>query len=330
MLDDALIRQVAEQIHEGYVFTNRGTKSSYLVPWSELPQEIQDSNVYAVRDFLTRLEAIGMVPELKASRAALPADIGEADSLLAELGHLSWVHRLKALGWRHTTGARDPILKLHPSLVSWALLPEGERQPEYSLIRQVPMFLDTAGYVIVDAKGFPDSDLSNEMVETLAQALHETYQHQRLQYEETVFDNAAMRPWPRLEDTWKAANRAAAESIGVVLGSVGCTVVPAGARTSDVLAREDWGHCINALAQVWHRQWMVDRRNEGWVFALGPKNLAKRRHPDLVSWGDLADASRDKARAQVQELPAIVARVGLIVSWATPRIGHRTDFNTSA
>ncbi|MEO7992780.1 MAG: RyR domain-containing protein [bacterium] len=322
MLDEALICDLAEQIHNAYLASNETGNTPMTLPWADLAPATRASNVSTVRGFVRRLQALGFDVTPMGFRSVSTANLAPFSALLAEIGHLSWLHRHQAEGWEYSPVARDPGVKVHPNLVPWEILPERERKKEFELVQRLPEYFEGAGYAVCDAAEFPPSDLREDILERLAEGLHRRYLEQRIEVHETVFDNAALRPWESLSEPWKAANRAAAARVGLLLDAAGLALSdgPRGEATS--IDPADWEHCVAPLAEAWHRQWLLERAATGWRHADGPKNPTARTHPDLVDWSVLPVAAKDKARAQVRELPDVVQSVGLTITRELPDVAE--------
>jgi hypothetical protein len=63
---------------------------------------------------------------------------------LAEMEHERWLAERRALGW--TAGPRDLQKKTNPNLVPWAELDDTAREMNRSSVRQLPLFLNRAGF----------------------------------------------------------------------------------------------------------------------------------------------------------------------------------------
>ena len=144
---------LARAMHESY---RRGQEAAgetaasnpSLVPWSELPDSLRESNRAFASGIGAKLEAAGYV--------AVPAPLAEsasADGWLAEgrleelarLEHERWCEDLRRDGW--TVGeSRDNVRRLHPSLVPYEELSEAEREKDREAVRSIPAILAAAGY----------------------------------------------------------------------------------------------------------------------------------------------------------------------------------------
>lgn len=133
------------------------------------------------------------------------------------------------------------------------------------------------------------------LAERLARTVHEHYLTAQARAGVPPDSGRAMRPWQDLSEELKAANRDQAVHIGVKLRAIGCALAP----------NPIWGAperfdaaTVELLARMEHERWCA------WLRATG------RAHHDLVDWSDLAESSRQKNRAAVAALPAILADAG--------------------
>jgi voltage-gated potassium channel Kch len=138
---------LARALHQDYLqkVTATETPNPAAVPWDDLPQELKESNRTQADHIATKLEAVGchLVP-LTALESDAFAFSPEEIERLAEMEHERWLHERLALGW--TRGPRDPQKKTNPNLVPWAQLDEPAREMNRSSVRQLPFFLNRAGF----------------------------------------------------------------------------------------------------------------------------------------------------------------------------------------
>ena len=140
-------------------------------------------------------------------------------------------------------------------------------------------------------------------VETLARSFHEAYQ---LDAKTTRGDNsAAMRPWSKLPQTYRLANRTAAARAVTKLLSTGYIAKP-----EQELLNGDWTAIddratLEKLAEVEHRGWMIDRLLDGWRYGKIRDNK-RLLHPDLRPYKDLPESVKELDRAQIRQLRAVI------------------------
>jgi hypothetical protein len=72
----------------------------------------------------------------------------EQIEILAEMEHGRWVVERLLAGWTYGQ-IRDDQRKIRPQLISWADLPEAEREKDRESVRKTPQKLADAGYEIV-------------------------------------------------------------------------------------------------------------------------------------------------------------------------------------
>jgi voltage-gated potassium channel Kch len=136
---------LARALHQDYLLQAQREENPAAVPWDELPPELKDANRTQADHIATKLEAVGchLVPLTALERdpfAFTPVEVER----LAEMEHERWLAERRALGW--TVGPRDPRKKTNPNLVPWSTLDEAAREMNRSSVRQLPFFLNRAGF----------------------------------------------------------------------------------------------------------------------------------------------------------------------------------------
>ena len=144
--------------------------------------------------------------------------------------------------------------------------------------------------------------------ELLARAIHADYLAlQRLEGQSPGTNPAAVA-WESLPEHLKESNRDQAADIGAKLAAVGCGIEPLtdwDAALLTLSAAE-----VELLARMEHVRWMNHRREDGWRFHRGPKDEARKTHPDLVPYEELTEAKREYDRNTVRAIPAFLRRAG--------------------
>ena len=164
-LEGAMLESLAEAAHEIYcegliargyhydpVTDEQRKTNNNLQPYVELPEDLKEANRLNVRDIPAKLAL--------AKYIMIPARSNERDfkfpgkdlEMLAEAEHKRWMRSKLEDGWVH--GVRtDKEKKIHKDLVSWAQLPEEEKEKDRDLVRGIPVILARAGYAIVKISG---------------------------------------------------------------------------------------------------------------------------------------------------------------------------------
>jgi hypothetical protein len=160
-LEGTLLEALAEAAHEvyrermeadGYVYgpirDEKEKTRPALVAYTQLPENLKESNRRNVRDIPAKLAASNyiMIP----ARSNEPPFNFPEGSLeeLAEAEHERWMQSLEDEGWEYES-VTDEARKKHQCLVPWKDLPEDEREKDRELVRGIPKILARAGYAII-------------------------------------------------------------------------------------------------------------------------------------------------------------------------------------
>jgi hypothetical protein len=113
---------------------------------------------------------------------------------------------------------------------------------------------------------------------------------------------ALARGWDDIRETYRTANRAAADSALVKMWDFGWR--PAGPRDVGVTNPPLDEGLMLRMAEIEHKRWNAERLLSGW--RPGPvRNNAMMVHNNLVSWRDLTDELRGRDLAQVNAAVAL-------------------------
>jgi class 3 adenylate cyclase/tetratricopeptide (TPR) repeat protein len=147
-------------------------------------------------------------------------------------------------------------------------------------------------------------------IEDLAKAIHELYCEQARERRETPETNSLLRPWGTLSENMRDASREQAADIPNKLRMLGYELVHRGGIKAAELVLDPVR--VEELAKDEHKRWMAERQRNGWTFGEIRDN-ARKQNPVLVDWNCLSEVEKDKDRATVRNLPALVDRAGFRV-----------------
>ena len=145
---------LARAIHDNYVTaqTALGETSATnpsLAGWGELSESLREANRAQSRHIGAKLRSIGCAI---APISDLDADVFQFSSqeleLLAEAEHQRWMDETRRAGYRFGPGPKDSVRKIHPSLLPWGDLSEGEKEKDRAATRAIPGLLALAGLQI--------------------------------------------------------------------------------------------------------------------------------------------------------------------------------------
>jgi TrkA-N domain len=195
--------------------------------------------------------------------------------------------------YRHASGAEYPIVLRTVSNLGLARLLPGADQDDLSASIGVFSLLDHAW----------SPDLLIPSLELLARAIHERYLAQRRSQGVEMRSRPAMRPWDELAEFYRDSNRQQAASLPRTLrldGRRRYDIVQAHRKGAEpfVFPPED----LERIARNEHERFLEERKR------------TEPGHPDLVSWDDLPETSKETARQQIREWPQVLASVDLTLS----------------
>ena len=147
-LEGDLLERMARAAHDVYGRGQRAEDPSYHhQPFEDLAEHKQDENRANARDIPAKLAEVGclMVP---ASTARQPVALGEREvERLARREHDRWMRDLGP-GWEWGDPT-DVARKRHVAYLPWTDLPDGQKEIDRNLVREIPAILQAVGYAIV-------------------------------------------------------------------------------------------------------------------------------------------------------------------------------------
>jgi hypothetical protein len=148
--------------------------------------------------------------------------------------------------------------------------------------------------------------IREDLVERLAQVIHDRYRQARRQRGEWSPDDPALEPWDRLSPRLRRANRAQAEDIGHKLSLINCVISPRfGGDGDTVLTQAD----IECLAQQEHARWCREYERAGWTYSQ-QRSEERKSHPGLRPWHSLPENFQRRNFDAIRELFVILSDAG--------------------
>jgi hypothetical protein len=127
-----------------------------------------------------------------------------------------------------------------------------------------------------------------------------------------------MSDWRNLGETFRDANRRAADHIPAKLGAVACAPpFPDPLIVSQDFALYRTPEELELLAELEHESWMIGRSVDGWRPGQQRDNEAKM-HPDLIPYADLSPAVQQLDRNQIMDLDRHILPRAREVSKSSP------------
>ena len=153
--------------------------------------------------------------------------------------------------------------------------------------------------------------------EILAHAIHEDYIQCQKDSGHTPQTNPSMVLWDELTDDMKDSNKEQADPIDEKLKAVGCRIAQ----------MTDWGEKlfkfteteIEILAKMEHERWYKERKQKGWKYNT-VKNNEKKLNPNLKTWEELSEGTKEFNRETIKRLPFVLSRAGFRIFRSTREI----------
>jgi hypothetical protein len=144
--------------------------------------------------------------------------------------------------------------------------------------------------------------------EVIARAIHDDYINCQKQAGESSSTNPSMVDWNSLPETIKESNRHQAAHIEVKIKAIGCGIQPLNDWEAASFSFEP--EEIEQLAVLEHKRWVEERRQNGWLFKPGTKNIAKKTSPHMVPYEELSWEIKESDRNMIRNLPSFLAKAG--------------------
>jgi hypothetical protein len=153
LLFGGLHELLARSVHEDYLRQQRRSGGSLeedetLVPWARLPEKVKDSNRRYADHISLKLQAVDCyLAPLRDWNAVEFSFTDPEVELMAQMEHERWVRERMREGWGYAD-ERDDDGKVHPSIIEWNELPDGEKEKNRKFIRDLPRILAKSGFQI--------------------------------------------------------------------------------------------------------------------------------------------------------------------------------------
>jgi hypothetical protein len=146
--------------------------------------------------------------------------------------------------------------------------------------------------------------------ERIAEISHHLHRQDQLAKTGDASD-PSLAPWRELPEALRESNRLFADGIGSKLAELGATVTPAPLIDPRGPLLELSAHEIEHLAPGEHQRWEMHMKRLGYRHG-DTRDHERKRHPMIdVPYEDLPEENKEKDRAHVRTIPAILAHAGL-------------------
>jgi hypothetical protein len=137
-------------IRYGETCSDQAESSTVLVPFQQLPEEIQQQNRANVVDIPGKIARFGYSMVHARNNEPIYEFPGDDLDKMAREEHDRWMQAKLAAGWRF--GPRSNEERTNPCLVQWEDLDESEKEKDRELVRQIPRILARVGYAVLPRK----------------------------------------------------------------------------------------------------------------------------------------------------------------------------------
>lgn len=266
-------------------------------------------------------------PFRKYCRTCLITDV-EIEKL-AWSDHKHYCRKMISAGWKYGKKL-DVGSKTDPSLGAFNMLPPKKRRYFKEINHSIPVMLKKTGLEIFRKEEI--SVIDERLIKKLARAIHSRYLFELKKelaehlenHEDSVFsrgydvNNKNLPQFDDLPDDIRFSNLDNAFHIPAKLLAIGFRIRPVkkGYRTFTLHLNNNE---IETIAMLEHIRWCWDKRLNGWVYGTR-KDVDGRRHPDLVPYEQLPEASKEIDRDLVKTIPALLQDIEYEVYPVNP--GH--------
>jgi hypothetical protein len=163
--------------------------------------------------------------------------------------------------------------------------------------------------------------LLDDLDDARAMKLHDRYHQSRLKDLREVGTplTEGARAWEKLEETYRNANRSAADHFEVKLRAVGRASAKSGTGKPAPLTESE----IEILARMEHKRWWADRALDGWTFG-STRNDSKKLHPNMIEYGKLEPKIKQIDRDSVDTMVKILKEEGMEIVMASDSTTYAT------
>ena len=148
--------------------------------------------------------------------------------------------------------------------------------------------------------------LDPDIRDTIARAIHEAYRDVQINSKQSI--DPSLADWEDLIADLKESNRQQADHNIQKLLLIGCTIHKA--KGQDISLMKFTEDEVEFLAEMEHARWNAERILSGWKWG-NEKDVIKKISPYIVPWSELPDEVKEWDREAVQNIPKILANVGL-------------------
>jgi voltage-gated potassium channel Kch len=156
--------------------------------------------------------------------------------------------------------------------------------------------------------------IMHETTDAIARALHEQWCDEQFRAGRKQGDKPALWPWDQLDESYKEANRQAADHIPIKARAANWTIdiLHDSPRRLVCLDGPQYSAEVELLAEMEHARWNAYMALRGYKYASGDKaDDVNRTHPCLLPWNKLSESAKEYDRSQILAMPKALERAEL-------------------
>jgi hypothetical protein len=146
-----------------------------------------------------------------------------------------------------------------------------------------------------------------DYIDILAQTIHAGYIEHCKKHGRYSADKPSQKSWQELSPDLQNSNRDQAHHLPIKLEKIGYKLKPLCDWDADrkTFSRKK----VDAMAEMEHERWLAERGMAHW--RLGQDDAANKTNPNMRSWQDLDEATKDFDRHAICMIPRLLAKIDL-------------------
>jgi RyR domain len=185
-------------------------------------------------------------------------------------------------------------------------LSKGKKQYYRKLIEEIPILLYSCNFEIFRIQEF-DKINDEQMIQTLAQLVHEDYCEKRIAEGDTIKSNSSICSFDSLDADIRDSSIDNARYIPIKLMAIGYRIRRLKDEHKPVFPKF-MDYEIEKMAKTEHNRWHWQKRLQGWKYAASKKDDKKKTNPSMLPWDQLDDETKEYDFQTVRLIPNLLAK----------------------